>query len=50
MAGVDYTANYTPVINDFTWRVILIVMLLNKYNEKLLTLKLHSFMDKKVKV
>ena len=36
IAGVDYTANYAPVINDVTWRVIMIVMLLKKYDGKLI--------------
>ena len=36
---VDYTANYAPVINDVTWRVLLIVMLLKKYNVKLLEIE-----------
>ena len=36
ISGVDYTVNYEPVINDVTWCVILIVMLLNNYDGKLL--------------
>ena len=42
IAGVDYTANYAAVINDVNWRVLLILILLKKYDGKLLTLKLHS--------
>ena len=30
ISGVNYTTNYAPVINDVTWRVILIVMLFKK--------------------
>ena len=39
-AGVYYTENYAPVINDFTWCVILIVMLLKKYDGKLLDIEI----------
>ena len=36
LSGVDYTANYAPVINDVTWRVLLILMSIKKYGRKLL--------------
>ena len=36
ISGVDYTENYAPVINDVTWLVLLLVMLLNNYDGKLL--------------
>ena len=39
IASVDYTAKYAPVINDVTWRVLLIVMLLKKYDGKLLDIE-----------
>ena len=32
ISGVDYTENYAPVINDVTWCVLLILMLLKKYD------------------
>ena len=32
IAGVAYTANYAPFINDVTWRVLLILMLLKNYD------------------
>ena len=41
--GVDYTVNYEPVINDVTWCVILIVMLLNNYDGKLFYIELVFF-------
>ena len=44
ISGVDYTSNCAPVINDVTWRVLFILMLLKKYDGNFLTLKLHSFM------
>ena len=36
IAGVDYTPNYAPVINDVISCVLLIVMLLKNYDGKLL--------------
>ena len=44
ITGVDYTANYAPVINDFTWSLLFILMLLKKFDGNFLTLKFHSFM------
>ena len=37
--GVHYTENYVPVINDVTWPVLLIVILLKKYDGKLIGIK-----------
>ena len=51
IAGVDYRGNYAPVINYVTWRVLLIVMLLNKYNGKLLDIEvavLHGNVEKEM--
>ena len=31
ISGVDYTSNYAPVINDVTWRVLFILILIKKY-------------------
>ena len=39
ISGVDYTANYAPVINDVTWCVLLILMLLKKYDGKIIDIK-----------
>ena len=39
IAGVYYTDNYAQVINYFTWRVILILMLLNNYDGKLIDIE-----------
>ena len=36
ISGVDYTSTYAPVINDVTWRVLLILMSIKKYGRKLL--------------
>ena len=36
IAGADYTEKYAPVINDAIWRVLQILMLLKKYDEKLI--------------
>ena len=51
ISGVDYTANYAPVINDVTWRVLLIVMLLKKYDVKLIDIKvafLHGDLEEEI--
>ena len=37
--GVDYTANHAIVINDATWRILLIVMLLKKYDRKIIDIE-----------
>ena len=39
ISGVDYTADYATVINDITWRLILIVILLNNYDGKLIDIE-----------
>ena len=39
IAGVYYTAKYAPVINDVTWHVLLIVMLLKKYDGNILDIE-----------
>ena len=39
IAGVDYMSNYAPVINDVTWRVLLIVVLLKKYDGKIIDIE-----------
>ena len=39
ISGVDYTESYAPVINDVTWRVLLIVMLLKNYDGKFLDIE-----------
>ena len=38
-SGVYHTENYAPFINDVTWCVLLIAMLLKKYNVKLLDIE-----------
>ena len=51
ISGVDYTANYAPVINDVTWRVILIVMLLKKYDGKVIDIEvafLHGNLEEEI--
>ena len=30
--GIDFTENYAPVINDVTWRIIMVAMLLWSIN------------------
>ena len=49
--GEDYTENYTPVINDITWRVLLIVMLLKKYDGKIINIEvafLHGKLEEEI--
>ena len=49
--GVDYKENYTPVFNDFIWCVLLILMLLNKYDGKLFDIKvtfLHDYLEEQI--
>ena len=51
IAGVDYTEKYASVINDVTWRVLLILMLLNKYDGKLLEIEieiLHGELEEEI--
>ena len=36
ISGVDYTAKYAPVVNDVTWPVLLLAILLQNYDRKLL--------------
>ena len=36
ISGVDCTSKYAPVINDVTWCVLVIVMLLNNYDGKII--------------
>ena len=43
ISGLDYTVNHTPVINDVTWCVLLIEMLLNNYDGKLFYIELEFF-------
>ena len=50
ISGVDYTADYAPVINDITWRLILIVILLNNYDGKILDTEIAFLYVKQVKV
>ena len=51
IAGVDYTANYAPVINDVTWCVLLILMLLNKCDEIIIGIEvafLHGNLEEEI--
>ena len=51
IAGVDYRGNYAPVINYVTWRVLLIVMLLKKYDGKFLDVEvefLHGDLEEEI--
>jgi Reverse transcriptase (RNA-dependent DNA polymerase) len=36
IAGVDFSSNYAPVINDVTWRIMLIAMLKNLWSAKII--------------
>ena len=50
-AGVDYMANYAPVINDITWRLLLIVMLLKKYDGRIIDIEvefLHGDLEEEI--
>ena len=33
--GVDFQNSYAPTINDVTWRILLILILMNKYKAKI---------------
>ena len=51
ISGVYYMTNYAPVINDVTWLVLLISMLLKKYNGKLLDIEgafLHDELEEEI--
>ena len=51
ISGVDYMENYAPVINDVNWSVLLIVMLLKKYDVKLIDIKvafLHGDLEEEI--
>ena len=51
ISGVDYTSTYAPVINDVTWRVLLISMLLKKYDGKILDIEfafLHDELEEEI--
>ena len=34
--GVDFTENFSPVVNDVTFRMVLVLMMLNRYKCKLI--------------
>ena len=37
--GVDFTESYAPVINDVTWRILLVIKMLWKLKARLIDIK-----------
>jgi hypothetical protein len=35
IAGVDFTENYAPVINNITWRILIVAMIVWKLDTKI---------------
>ena len=49
--GVDFTESYSPVINDITWRILLIILLLANYNAAIVDVEtafLHGILDEEI--
>ena len=39
IAGIDFTANYTPVVNDITFRILLILKILMEWDAALIDIE-----------
>jgi len=49
--GVDFTENYAPVMNDVTWRILLVAMLIWKMDAIIIDVEtafLHGKLDKEI--
>jgi len=49
--GVDFTENYAPVMDDVTWRILLIVMLIWKMDAIIIDVEtafLHGELDEEI--
>ena len=48
IAGIDFTANYAPVVNDITFRILLILKMLMEWDAELIDIEtafLHGDME-----
>ena len=39
MAGIDFTANYVPVVNDITFRILLVLKMLMEWDAELIDIE-----------
>jgi hypothetical protein len=49
--GVDFTESYAPVINDVSWRILIISMLMNQYEARIVDVEtafLHGELEEEV--